>query len=129
MKNVPGAFPESWRYSESMRLNTARTVPASALSVSALPRPLDFSVPSNRTAVYGAALFGVLALLLGRGWRQALGVSGSSLLAWATGRELDPDSPASAAVALGLAGITGLAQTGKNQTSQDQRTQAQAAQV
>ena len=129
MKNVPGAFPGFRRYSESMRPNTARTVPASALSVSALPRPLDFSVPSNRTAVYGAALFGALALLLGRGWRQALGVGGSSLLAWATGREFDPDSPASAAVALGLAGITGLAQTGKNQTSQDQRTQAQAAQV
>ena len=139
MKNVPGAFPGFRRYSESMRPNTARTVPASALpasalsvsalSVSALPRPLDFNVPSNRTAVYGAALFGALALLLGRGWRQALGVGGSSLLAWATGRELDPDSPASAAVALGLAGITGLAQIGKNQTGQDQRTQARAAQV
>ena len=120
-----------------MRLNMARTVPASALSasalsasalsVSALPRPLDFSVPSNRTAVYGAALFGALALLLGRGWRQALEVGGSSLLAWATGRELDPDSPASAAVALGLAGITGLAQTGKNQTGQDQSRQSRGA--
>lgn len=127
MKNVPGAFPESWRYSQSMRPNTARTVSASALPVSALPRPLDFSVPSNRTAVYGAALFGALALLLSRGWRQALGVGGSSLFTWATGRELDPDSPASAAVALGLAGITGLAQTGKNQTGQDQSRQSRGA--
>ncbi len=128
MKNVPGAFPGSWRYSESMRPNTARTVPASALPVSALPRPLDFSVPSNCTAICGAALFGALALLLGRSWRQAMGVSGSSLLAWATGRELDPDSPASAAVALGLAGITGLAQTGTRQTGQDQAAQVQTGQ-
>ena len=106
-----------------MRSTTAQTVP-----VSALPRPLDFSFPSNRVAVCGAALFGALALLLGRSPRQALGVGGSSLLAWATGRELDPDSPASAAVALGLAGISGLVQTGKNQTGQNQRAQKQTAQ-
>lgn len=105
-----------------MRSTTAQTVP-----VSALPRPLDFSFPSNRVAVCGAALFGALALLLGRSPRQALGVGGSSLLAWATGRELDPDSPASAAVALGLAGISGLVQTGRNQTGQDQGAQDQAA--
>ncbi len=124
MKNVPGAYPEWWRYSEGMRSITAQPVPASAL-----PRPLDFSVPSNRAAVCGAALFGALALGLGRSWRQALGVGGSSLLAWATGRELDPDSPASAAVALGLAGVTGLVQTGQGQTRQDQRTQNQAEQA
>ena len=129
MKNVPGAHPECWQYSEGMRSTTAQNTAASALPISALPRPLDFSFPSNRVAVYGAALFGALALLLGRSWRQALGVGGSSLLAWATGRELDPDSPASAAVALGLAGVTGLVQTGQKQTRQDQGTQNQAAQA
>ena len=133
MKNVLGAFPGSRRYSEGMRFTTAQTTAAPALPVSALPRPLDFSFPSNRTAVYGAALFGALALLLGRSWRQALGVGGSSLLAWATGRELDPDSPASAAVALGLAGVTGLVQTGQKQThgnqiAQDRAGQSQTAQ-
>ena len=139
MKNVPGAYPECWRYPEGMRFTTAQTtaastlpasaLPALALPVSALPRPLDFSFPSNRTAVYGAALFGAMALLLGRSWRQALGIGGSSLLAWATGRELDPDSPASAAVALGLAGISGLVQTRQKQTGQGQGAQERAAQA
>ena len=97
-----------------MPSTVARTLPASApvsAPVSALPRPLDLSYGSNRLAVVGTAVFGGMCLLLGRSWRQALGVGGVSLLAWATGRELDPDAPVSAAVALGLAGLTGLAQT------------------
>lgn len=104
----------------SMPSTVARTSPASApvsAPVSALPRPLDLSYGSNRVAVFGTAVFGGMGLLLGRSWRQALGVGGVALLGWATGRELDPDAPVSAAVALGLAGLTGLAQTARSAPS------------
>ena len=90
-----------------------------AAPVSALPRPIDLAYPSNRTALLGTLAFGAATLLLGRDWRQALGVSGAALLGWATGRELDPDFPLSASLALGLAGAAGLGQTerGKPQTA------------
>jgi hypothetical protein len=78
---------------------------------SALPRPLDLTLPSNRTAVIGTVAFGAVALLTGRSWRQALGVGGAGMLGWATGRELDPDYPLSAALALVLAGLTSLSQS------------------
>ncbi len=81
---------------------------------SALPRPIDLGMPSNRTAVFGALAFSVLPLLLGRSGRQALGVAGVSFLGWATARELDPDAPSSATLALGLAGLAALAQTEKS---------------
>lgn len=82
-----------------------------SLPESALPRPLDLSYASNRTALYGTLAFGAVSLLLRRSGRQALGVSGVAMLAWATGRELDPDDSWSAAAALGLAGAAGLLQT------------------
>ena len=75
---------------------------------SALARPLDPSFASNRLAVLGAAAGLVLPLLLRRSWRQAVGISGAALLGWATGRELDPDHPETAALALGLAGGASL---------------------
>lgn len=78
---------------------------------SALPRPLDLTLSSNRTAVLGTVMFGTLALLSGRNWRQALGVGGAGMLGWATARELDPDHPVSATLALLLAGLTSLSQT------------------
>lgn len=87
--------------------------------VSALPRPLDLTYSSNRAALFGTFAFGVVTLGLGRGWRQAMGVGGTALLGWATGRELDPDFPLSASLALLLAGVAGLGQTerGKALTS------------
>ena len=72
--------------------------------ISALGRPLDLSYPSNRLAVYGAGASFLLALLLRRFWKQALGVSGAAFLGWATARELDPDYADTATLALGLAG-------------------------
>ena len=73
--------------------------------VSALGRPLDLTFPSNRLAIYGAGASMLLALLLRRSWKQALGISGVAFLGWATARELDPDYPDTAALALGLAGV------------------------
>jgi len=81
------------------------------LPESALPRPLDLSYASNRMALYGTLAFGAASLLFRRSGRQALGVGGVAMLAWATGRELDPDDSWSAAVALGVAGLAGLFQT------------------
>ena len=85
--------------------------PSDVVPVSALPRPLDLTYPSNRAALLGTVAFGAATLLLGRGWRHALGVGGAAFLGWATGRELDPDFPVSALVALGLAGTASLGQT------------------
>ena len=82
-----------------------------AAPVSALPRPIDLAYPSNRVAVVATLAFGAATLLLGRGWRQALGVSGAAFVGWASGRELDPDFPLSASLALGLAGVAALGQT------------------
>lgn len=73
----------------------------------ALGRPIDPSYPSNRTALAVAAVAGVVgavvALVRGDGWVDVLvgvGVAaGSSLLAWATARELDHDRPGGATVA------------------------------
>ena len=82
-----------------------------AAPLSALPRPIDPAYPSNRVALLGTLAFGAVTLLLGRDWRQALGVGGTAFLGWATARELDPDFPVSASVALGLAGAASLGQT------------------
>lgn len=78
---------------------------------SALPRPLDLTFPSNRLAVIGLLAAAGLGRLLGRSWRQALGVGTSAFLGWATARELDPDHEHSAALALGLSGVVSLLQT------------------
>ena len=119
MKNVPGAFPGSQRYSEGMRSITAHTtaastLPVSALPISALPRPLDFSFPSNRAAVYGAAMFGALALLLGRSWRQALGLAGVTGLVQTSARQTGENQ-------------TGQNQTGQAHTGQDRARQSRGA--
>ncbi|MGI8748078.1 MAG: hypothetical protein ACR2J4_07005 [Deinococcus sp.] len=81
---------------------------ASQLRSSALPRPLDPSVPSNRFALLGTGAALLLALLAGRGWRASLGVGGAAFLGWASARELDPDAPLSASLALGLSGLGAL---------------------
>ncbi|PNY82563.1 hypothetical protein [Deinococcus koreensis] len=70
---------------------------------SALARPLDFTHSSNRVAVLGS----LGALLLARrrtgSWKEAVNVAGACFLAWATARELDPDHPWTANLALPLA--------------------------
>lgn len=70
---------------------------------SALPRPLDLTVASNRYAAAGLAVGTLVPLLLGRGWKAALGTGMAGFSAWATARELDPDHPDTAAVALPVA--------------------------
>lgn len=75
---------------------------------SALARPLDPAVPSNRFAVAGL-LVGVLsARLSGRSWPVSLGIGGAGFTAWATARELDPDHPDTANAALPLAAFVAL---------------------
>ena len=71
--------------------------------VSALPRPLDFSYPSNRAAAAGLGLGVAAARLLGRTWPGSLRVGLGTFSAWAIARELDPDEPLSALWAMPLA--------------------------
>ncbi|WP_050920635.1 hypothetical protein [Deinococcus gobiensis] len=75
---------------------------------SALPRPLDLTVASNRYAAAGLAVGTLAPLLLGRGWKAALGTGMAGFSAWATARELDPDHPQTAAVALPVAAAAAL---------------------
>ena len=82
---------------------------------SALARPLDPSVPSNALALGAsgaAALGGLVRGARVGGPRGALRTSlawgGGALAAWATGRELDPDHPTTAALAIPVAAV-GLA--------------------
>ncbi|MFC5847159.1 hypothetical protein [Deinococcus petrolearius] len=75
---------------------------------SALPRPLDLTLPSNRYAAAGLAAGTLAPLLLGRGWRSALGTGLAGFSAWATARELDPDHPQTAALALPVAATAAL---------------------
>ncbi|MFC4453055.1 hypothetical protein [Deinococcus sonorensis] len=79
---------------------------------SALPRPIDLKVPSNRFVVVGSVLAGLGAALLGRSPAQAAGTAAAAFTGWATARELDPDQPGSASVALLLAALQGAAQPG-----------------
>ncbi|GAA5531865.1 hypothetical protein [Deinococcus aluminii] len=78
------------------------------LRASALARPIDFSYPSNRFAVAGAAVSVLAARLSGRTWKAALDVGAAGFLAWATARELDPDHPDTANGALPVAALAAL---------------------
>ncbi|MFC4425354.1 hypothetical protein [Deinococcus navajonensis] len=75
---------------------------------SALARPLDLRLASNRFAVLGAVAVLLGARGLGRPWRESLEAGGTAFLAWSTARELDPDHPGSAATALSLAALPAL---------------------
>ena len=74
---------------------------------SGLPRTLDLSYPSNRYAVGGALVSMLAARALGGTWREAGSVGIGAFAAWATARELDPDHPETATVALPLAAAAG----------------------
>ncbi|WP_052351717.1 hypothetical protein [Deinococcus pimensis] len=67
---------------------------------SSLGRPLDPSVPSNRFAALGFALTFVAARVAGRTWLQSAQAGLGAFLAWSAGRELHPDDPNAANVAL-----------------------------
>ncbi len=86
-------------------------------AITGLGRPIDPRLPSNRHAVAASAAAGAVAFLVvivgGDGLGDALrwGVRGglASFLAWATARELDPNHPASAAIAAPVALVALLA--------------------
>ena len=76
---------------------------------SALPRPLDFSYPSNRLAAAGLVVGILGAKLLGHSWPGSLRVGLGIFSSWAIARELDPDAPQTAgwAMPLAFAGLLG----------------------
>lgn len=75
---------------------------------SALPRVLDPRYPSNRLALAGLVGGVVLGRLRGHGWAGSLKVGLLGFSAWATARELDPDHPQTAALALPAALLPAL---------------------
>lgn len=85
--------------------------------ITRLSRPFDLGKTSNRISLLGPAVVGLGSL----GWDVATGhspqfleavwASVTAFLAWATTRELDPDRPHTATLAMGLAAlaaVTGL---------------------
>jgi hypothetical protein len=70
---------------------------------SALPRPIDPALASNRAAVIGLGLGMLAARLLGHSWPGSLRVGLGTFTGWAIARELDPDAPATATAAMPLA--------------------------
>jgi hypothetical protein len=79
--------------------------------VTRLYRPFDLSQTSNRTVIFGIAALGLASLVwdlaLGNspGIANALWVAVASYLSWAIARELDPDRPGTATLAMTLAAI------------------------
>jgi hypothetical protein len=79
--------------------------------ISTIGRPIDLRYSSNRFAVAAAlgagVIAGAVALISGTSFTSALGwgVQGgaASFLAWAIGRELDPDRPVAAGIAAAAA--------------------------
>lgn len=82
--------------------------------ITGLGRPIDLSIQSNRIAVAGSGLAGLLALSLSwfRAGELELVSAGivalGAFLAWALTREIDPDNQASAYLAMSAAGVIGL---------------------
>jgi len=94
-----------------------RNLPADLLAgyraagmASALVRPFDSGVASNRFILLVTPLTGVVAGVvsmaagegLGEAWRRGVSGGGAAFLSWAIGRELDPDRPSTACVAASL---------------------------
>jgi len=79
--------------------------------MSGLGRPIDLSYPSNRYAVaillLSGAVGSIAAFVAGEGWLESLAwgvlAGGAAFLAWAIGREVDPDRASTAAIAAPLA--------------------------
>ncbi len=76
-----------------------------------LGRPIDLKVPSNLVAIAGTFVAGLFALWLsslGSGQLDVFEAAAAAIgvfIAWALARELDPDRPGVAAVAMGIAGV------------------------
>lgn len=86
---------------------------ASPYGVSAIGRPLDPSYPSNRVAVIGAVLagigFGLYNLIASEALpSSAFAAAMAVFLAWAVGREIDPDNVRTSAVAMVGAAVFSL---------------------
>jgi hypothetical protein len=79
--------------------------------VTRLLRPFDLSQTSNRIAIFGFAASGAASLVwdLAGGdspeFVTALWVAAASFLSWAIARELDPDHPGTATLAMTLAAV------------------------
>lgn len=92
----------------------SRPVLGAPRGMTSLGRSVDLNYPSNVFAVAGSAVAGTLAfgVSLGDGFPTAAAggivVGLAAFVAWAIGRELDPDHPAAAAVALVIAGAAAL---------------------
>lgn len=79
-----------------------------------LGRPIDIRHPSNLFAVAASAVVGILAFLLAdgegldRAWEAVL-FAVAAFLAWALGREIDPDRHATATASLVAGGLLAVA--------------------
>ncbi|WP_135229309.1 hypothetical protein [Deinococcus fonticola] len=71
----------------------------------ALGRVIDLKYPSNRWAVLGSLGAAAAARAAGCSWAGSLRVGLAGFAAWALARELDPDAPRSANLALPLAAL------------------------
>lgn len=89
----------------------------SSAPISGLGRPIVWSVASNRFAVLGSAAGAILIAVLRAAAHRPVTIGNLSagfialFLAWAIGREIDPDEPATAGVAVLLA-LLGVLQFG-----------------
>ena len=77
-------------------------------SASSLPRPLDFTYPSNRWAAAGLGLGIIAAKTLGHSWPASLRIGLGTFTSWAISRELDPDHSQTALMAMPLAFVASL---------------------
>lgn len=74
----------------------------------AIGRVIDLKYPSNRWAVLGSVGAVAAAKLSGHSWAASARVGLAGFTAWALARELDPDVPGTANVALALSALTTL---------------------
>lgn len=83
--------------------------------ITRLGRPFDLSKTSNRISLFGPLLVGLgsfgadMATGNSLEYLEAVWASITAFLAWATARELDPDRPHTATLAMGLAGLAAIA--------------------
>lgn len=71
----------------------------------ALGRVIDLKYPSNRWAVLGSLGAAAASKVAGRSWAGSARVGLAGFAAWALARELDPDAPRTANVALPIAAL------------------------
>ena len=90
-------------------------MPLKPYRVTRLWRPFDFRKTSNRIAMIGPVVVGLgsfgVDIVTGNSPQlpEAVWASITAFLAWATARELDPDRPHTATLAMGLAAVAAIA--------------------